>query len=681
MKTIQVSVILCVGLLALAAVLPCAAGTFKDRDGATHSWSVDETHALIWEGKPYMPFGVIFEPRVLSQGLTDENWKADEEDVQAFKLAGINDIVIRPAKGLSAATPEAFQKVIDGLEANGLRYGIEVYEPVSTAVVGYVVQPTVNRVDNASAVADASFDFPEADVAIYALCDGRTGEVRDFGRVSVSGGKAKAPVAAQSGTTTVLLYYPRQAASVTGLWSVWNGYDQHRDKLLPFLSQLKFGKGFRLFLDPFGDTFGIRSDNEFMVPTSTIFRYEFAKWLSQKYSSPGDLNIAWAILKHDVLSFDEASRMIPLWQQGRGAPLIYDDGAAKAYPVDAFRSAVWIDLFEFRAASVRSYMDLMADVLKRVAADVPVIYSANGLNGLYQASGVIGYDGIAVPGEGTSAQLFQAAGKTLSMAESASRHIWMISRLRPSGNVYEKKSDLFSSLNAVHDLGAKGFLVSDAKGSGADAANLVSWLGEYANLSVNDKNYAAYRPRVVYYPQNTINAGIKKLSTGAWWLPSLTTGQDLYLGKLFAGYAYNDPRKMDAFVCIWSLKGQQTIHLVSEKPITVTAASGQVTEVKPKKNHVEFAVGEEPLFARGIPEDQFLPIEVVAEAMQDLLDAITRGEQKRMDVYDYKTKMRQSADMLAHDQLALALDLLHEATTDLNRRLRGLEIMPGAGAQ
>ena len=676
MRSKHLFVILCL----LAAAIPSRAGTFKDRDGATHPWDVDQTHTLIWEGSPYMPFGVVFEPRYLSLGQTDENWNADAEDIQAFKLAGINDIVVRPAKGLSAAPTEAVQRFIDMLESSGLRYGIEVYEPINAPISGYVIQPTVNRVDGVIG-GEVTRDIKDADFAIYAVCDARTGEVKDFGREAVSDGQVKIRLATQTGATHVMLFYPRRSIADGSLFNVWNAYDSHRDRMISYLTKLKFGKGLRFFIDPFTENIGITGDVDSLVPTSTMFRYEYAIWLSKKYSSPGDLNIAWAILKHDITSFDEAARLIPLWREGRGTPIVYDDGTANTYPVDALRSLMWADFRDFRAASVRSYMDAMADVMKRVAADVPVIYSANGLNGMFQTSGAVGYDGLAVPGSGNGNDLFDAAGKTLSMAEGSSRRVWIVSRLKPSGNAYEKKQDLFAAMNAVHDLGVKGFLVSDARGSGVEGANLISWLGEYAKLSVDDKAYAAYRPRVVYYPQNVMRTKMKKLSTGAWWLPSLTFGRDLYLGDSFAGYAYNDPRKVDTFVCVWSLKGAQTIHLVADKPITVTTASGSVMEIKPKKDRIEFPVGEEPLFVRGMSEEQFLPVEVVAEAMQDLLDTIGRAELKRMDTGEYKAKLRNAAEMLNRNQLTLALDLLHETTDDLSRRLRGLEIMPGAGAE
>ena len=678
MRNLQVLVILSVILCLLCAGMPASAGTFKDRDGATHSWDIDDGHTLVWEKSPYMPFAVIFEPRYLTSAQTDENWTADEQDIQAFKLAGITDILLKPGKGVSAVPPAALQRVLDMLEANGLHYGVEISNPVDAPFVGYLIQPTVNRVDGIDASGPVAKDLPGAEVAIYALCDAHTGEVKEFGREVIAGAQIKIPVTVRTGESHVMLFYPKKAVAGGSLFNVWNGFDGYRDRLTLYLSQIKFGKGLRFFADPFTENFGISGEVENLIPTSTLFRFEYATWLSKKYSSPGDLNIAWGILKHDITSFDEASRLIPLWNEGRGAPLIYDDGMAKAYPVDALKSAIWSDFREFRAASVRTYMDAMADVLKRTAADVPVIYTANGLDSIYQPSGAIGYDGLAAPGS-DGAGLVLAAGHALSLAEGSSRKMWIVSRLKPSGAAYPKKQDLFTALNGAHNLGAKGVLVSDAQG--VEGANLISWLAEYASLSAGDKVYAAYQPHAIYYPQNAMRAVARRLSNGSWWLPSLAVGNDLYLGKSFAGYSINDSKRLDAYVCIWSLKGTQVIHLVTDRAITVTNASDVRTEVKSKKGRVEYPVTEEPVFIRGIPEEQFLPVEVVAEAIQDLQNAIARAEQKRMDTSDYKTKLRDAQAMPNANQLMLSLDLVHGAADEIAHRMRGLDIMPGAGLE
>ena len=667
-------------IIVCAAVVPSMAGTFNDRDGGSHPWTVDGTHALVWDGKPYVPFGIVFEPRYLVEGQTDANWIADEQDIQAFKLAGVTDIIIRPSKGLTTIPAEAVQRVMDLLEKNGLRYGLELYDPDYAPLLGYVIEPTSNRVDGVSTSGEVSHRFPDADEAIYALVDAKTGELRDYGRKTITDGQISAPVIVRNGAVHVMLFYPRKAVPSANLFDLWRGFDQHRDRLIVTLKQIKFGPGLRFFIDPFGENFSIGHQSDGVIPTSTAFRFEYAAWLTKKYNSPGDLNIAWGVLKHDINSFDEATRLIPLWRDGRGAAVVYDDGMSKAYPADAAHSAIWSDLKEFRAYSVRSYMDAMADVAKRVSADVPVIYSANGLQPIFQASGDIGYDGLVMPDAETNAALITSAGQALSLAESSKRHMWLVSHLRPAGGVYGKKQDLFAAMNTSHDLGAKGFFVDDARGNGVDGADLVAWLAEYAGLSGNDKLYATYKPRVVYYPDGVAHAGIRKLANGSWWLPSLVPGTNLNMGADYAGYAVTDPQTYDTTICVWSLSGTKTLHLAGDNAITVITSSGSTTTIKPRKGRLEFPVGTEPVFVHGMTPEQFMPVEIVVDAVTELEKLIAVADQKHLDTSDYKSKLKDAKAMLGRNQLGLCLDLVNEVKSEINLRLKGLQLVPSMGS-
>lgn len=684
MKIFQMLAIILISVSMLVVSTASFARTFRDCEGTAHSWTVDEAHALVWEGAPYIPFGIVFVPKYLTSGQTDENWTADEQDVASFKLAGVTDVVVKPGKGMTSVPVEAFQRIIDLLEANELRYGVELYDPEYAPMSGYVIEPTVNRAEGIRSSGQVTRSFPDAKTALYALCDARTGEIESAGREAVMNGEVTVYVAPRTSTNHILLFYPQKAiaggSEEGGLFDVWSDFDVHRDRLVWYLSRLNFGKGLRFFIDPFTENIGMEGEAESLIPTSPAFRFEYAAWLSKKYGTPRDLNISWGILQHDVGSFEEATRLIPLWRSGRGAAVVYDDGTAKKYPVDAAKSGIWVDFLEFRASSVRAYMDAAADVVKRFAADVPMVYTATGLQPFFQTSGSVGYDGLAVPAAGGEAMV-ESAGRVLSLAESSSRKMWIISRLKPAGAAYVKKEDLFADINTIRDLGAKGFIVNDVRRSAIEGANLLTWLAEYSSLSGGDKQFASYRPRAIYYPDGIAHASVTRLSNGAWWLPALLKGYSLYLGSSLAGYVVADSKRPGADIHIWSLEGTRTIRLVSSQAVTVTQISGDTTEVKPKKGRVALTVGEEPILVQGIAPDQFLPVEVVAEAMQGLEEAISRAERKKMDASDYKAKLKDAKAMLDKNHLMLALSLVQEARNEINRRMRGLEVMPASSGE
>ena len=620
-----------------------------------------------------MPFAVQFEPRYLAE-QTDENLKADSEDIQSFKLAGATDVVIKPSKGISAVPPEAFQKIVDLLETEGLRYGIEMYDPPYAPLPGYVIEPTVNRSAGVQTSGDFHYKFPGATSLVYVICDARTGEVKGAGQETVTNGEVTIHIALRSPGEHIVLLYPLDLISPDhgGLFDFWTDFDNHRDHLVWYLKQIKFGKGLRFLIDPFTEDLGVRAEAEGLVPVSPAFRFEYAAWLSRKYGAIGDLRTAWGILQHDVASFEEAARLVPLWRKSRGAPVVHDDGTTRKYPVDATKTAIWSDLEEFRGVSVRSYIDSLADAIKRTAADVPVVITATGLHPFLQTTGSVGFDGLACPGGKSEVN----AGQAFALADQSSRQMWLISRLKPAGEAFMSKDELFSAVNLPRDLGAKGFIARDQKG--INGANLIAWLGEYSALTANDSSYASFRPQAIYYPLEVAHASIRRLSNGSWWLPSLAKGSNLYMGEGFAGYVV-DGTGTKPEVYVWSLKGPQVIHLVSQLPVTITNVAGAMTELKPKKGRVEINLSEEPLQVQGIIAEEFLPVEVVAKAVQDLKKLIATAEQKRMDASDYAKRLKYAQTMLDKNQLALCLALVQETTQELSQRLRGLDVMPGAG--
>jgi hypothetical protein len=670
----------CIFILAVfifASAFACA-GTFKDRDGTTHSWYISNAHVLVWDDLPYIPFGVVFEPKYLSDGQSDENLKIDEESVQAFKLAGIKDVIVRSSKGITSCPVSALQKIIDLLEESGLRYGVDLYDPPYTPINGYVVQPAVNRVDGITGPGSFSQVFVGSKNAIFVVCDAKTAEIKQVGQVSTSNGEATVQVQVPEGGNYVLLFYPFQTVDIseTTLPDIWSDYDHHRDKLVAHLRQIKFGKGLRFFYDPFGSTFGISGLAENLIPSSTIFRIEYASWLSRRYRYPRELSDSWGILRYNVTSFEEAARLIPLWNTGRGVPAVYDPESKRTFEVNVSQSAIWKDFQAFRAESIRRYMDAISDVLKRLIADVPVVYTATGLQPIFQATNSFGFDGLCVPPTNDADLLAVAAGNVFSLADNSERGIWIVSRIGSKDAVFRQKEELFKTINTLHSLGAKGFFLNDVGGTGVSSADLLVWLAEYMSLSVEDKQFIAYVPKAVYYPKTLALGKIKRISTNVWWLPSLKPGFEREVGSSFAAYVFGEPRSPESEVYIWSLSGTKTITLVTGNSVTVTNVNGDVTEYHPKKGRVQFVVGEEPVQVKGVSAEYFLPIEAVEEKIKEFEVLIEKAEAKRMDAGQYRRNLKLAREQLSKNQIGLCWDLIQTSINELSLRMRGLENTP-----
>src|SRR5688572_17408681 len=63
-------------------------GTFRDREDKPHAWSIDRSHLLVWDGKPYAPAGVVFHSAYLA-GPSEAALKQDAAELDRLKSAGV----------------------------------------------------------------------------------------------------------------------------------------------------------------------------------------------------------------------------------------------------------------------------------------------------------------------------------------------------------------------------------------------------------------------------------------------------------------------------------------------------------------------------------------------------------------------------------------------------------------
>ena len=121
-------------------------GTFRDAKGTAHPWSITQAHALLWGGTPYVPVGGTFTPASWAADASADAWNADKQSLDNWKSHGVLDICLDAGSvGLTQVPPDRVQRVIDYLDANGFRYGIEVADFPKDPLVGYVVKPGVYR--------------------------------------------------------------------------------------------------------------------------------------------------------------------------------------------------------------------------------------------------------------------------------------------------------------------------------------------------------------------------------------------------------------------------------------------------------------------------------------------------------------------------------------------------------
>lgn len=153
-----------------------ASGSFTDKAGAVHRWTVNPSHMLIWDGTPYVPSGIRWKPASLANSADDAAaWTEDQADLARIKEHGVRDIIVDPGVSLAVAAPERIQRLLDHLDASGFRYGLAFGEGVRTELRGTVVNPAAYRISNLTAGDEAAWDLAGADSAYFVIADARDG--------------------------------------------------------------------------------------------------------------------------------------------------------------------------------------------------------------------------------------------------------------------------------------------------------------------------------------------------------------------------------------------------------------------------------------------------------------------------------------------------------------------------
>jgi hypothetical protein len=255
-------------------------------------------------------------------------------------------------------------------------------------LIGYVVRPGAYRRANVIAPEGDTLRFSVADLgsSLFFAVAQASGEVIASGEATIVADGARVRVPPSTSEVAVFLV-PEKIFLGTrrgvGLPNLWDGFDVYRDKLLVHLSQIKFGPGFRFFIDALGPDLWPRGEAERLLPTSAAFRAEWSAWLKRRYRSMEICVAPGVWMGPRSQPWTRPPRSCPLWSGGKGLPAYHNRGTQQRVPAEAARSAFWTDLNAFKAESVQGYMNSIADVLKREIADVPVVFRASGDSPLF----------------------------------------------------------------------------------------------------------------------------------------------------------------------------------------------------------------------------------------------------------------------------------------------------------
>lgn len=564
-----------------------AGGTFTDKTGAKHVWSITGSHALVWDNQPYLPVGGCFYPASLSSDQP-QSWDRDTATLKELKSRGISDVLVVPDVSLPDTSPARMQRLVDFLDSNDFRYGVSFGKGIPDPLVGTVVKPASYK-GYPDVSLTASWQTPNADSALLILAETTTGhnEVAKHTLVKMTDNNLTVSVEAPATVGKVVPYlYPHKSVpsgTRGSIPDIWSGYDTYRDRLLTYFSVVKPGKGFRFFLDPLGAQLSLSDETDYLVPDSKAFLLEWESYIRTTYPNVEDAYHSWGLEEASALTPKELARLIPLWANDVSIPYMYDPTTKKTLRLaDALQCHWWLDFLACRNKGVQYYMNSLANVLKHQVADVPVVYNWTMNHPIFinsEKSG--GFDGLGISANLRGTRLVnRIAVPAYSEVEQCSRRIWYIEAsagpeidadptvpdTSSPGIPFGSQGVVTQEVTDLRRTGLKGFFPGSFRNDTANngrndwlrTPNALDWLREAGTSVAADSHAAEFAPTVLPYPiGNPGPAMIGPIgNTGALWIPTFEQGRTHDWWPAFSGYTIDVSSDQNPETVVVSLHGK-----------------------------------------------------------------------------------------------------------------------------
>lgn len=492
---------------------PLSWGRYESAEGTSHFWRTTESGAMIWDGFPFMPTGVMVRTRYLDEYSrldpkgNGERWREFAARTRALADAGIEDVyLVTGLRGLAGVPTEAMQRVVDRFEELGLRYGIEIGGTLGDGYEGYLLgtawqlNECIPGRENAIALPPNQFMYGSS--ALVAIYDEATGELVGAQHARLEGNSVSLRIESTPETeghsyslhVTPLVRVPPGAGA--GDVSNEGAFRGRKLAVCQAIEALRFGDGLRFLTNPLSGDPGLPPANVIPAFPST-FSLNLAQWLKTAYGGSVELlRHHWGV--PGIPSFEVAGWLVPA--SGPEAVPLVDSRTGLAFPFDAAGSAYWADLECFRQDVQASALEDMVESVKSVV-DVPVLIEpaagelesvvaddgptavlratrGSGLHNI-SLSPRFGHDGVAIAAPALPNDL-TAAVHAVRLAENRqqARYPWLVAtRIRPTADDLVRGNTIAETLAQVLHWGAAGFYVrwgSDEVGDRA-APDLVDY--------------------------------------------------------------------------------------------------------------------------------------------------------------------------------------------------------------
>lgn len=552
-------------------------------------WSINPNNTLMWEGDAYLPVGV----RVPGQ----------PDAIKLALAAGVTELIVEmPANGVG------WDEAITVLNSAGARWFLAVSSAAPPAL-GTVVEPQGYRVDITGQL-DVDLALPGSEQVLAVVVDKRSSFIRSYGIHETQRGILSERFDSKVELPHVILLYPIVRDLSTP--DFWDGFDAHRDTLLTSLRDHDLGAGFRGVIDPLGSVANFPTPNIRFVPRSPIFAIEMEAFLKEKYGTVQTCIRSWSIGAHDIETFEQLARLVPLWSETKGVESLWDPVKDRLYPSDRNRSTVWTDIRRvIRSAAVNRYGRLVQSIAR--IKEVPVIQTWSGWTGPYD-SPMTGVSGIGLESNAKSINnVIEDASRPLSaVLHGGFNQVLMATALTLDSNSQLTVDDAVLELKG---MGTRGWFFRTTDPT--QLADIVALNKTYRQ----DSSDSQWKPRALLYPEGARDPAIPaRILGGTWMLPSPAAGNRLELGSALSGYYYGG--FPSPYTVIWARSEpiKTKIFLANPEDVSIEALDGSEVIYRSRKDHIEIEIPTVPLIFSGIedvpvPEVSFQEMALMTSAL------------------------------------------------------------------
>ena len=493
---------------------------YAKQNGKTHAWYVNQQHAMMWDGNPYIPIGGMFVSEYIvyfdvnNPVQNKTYWDKDVLALQTMATNGVKDLYINSVSNGSKVPAWAWQHLTNYLESLGFQYGLQFNggSPETDITAAYAIraheaggtfkveQVTQSKTVSMNISTSIMLNFKQAKSTLFMVIDTVTGQVVQSGKgkvatVSSSQFSVSADVVLPTNNAHTVYFIPQIEFSTANLGNIWDKSESIREKLKVLADRIEFGSNIRLFVDPVFNESGIVNWYESMLIDSPAYRSQFVTWMIGKYGQITALNNAWKV-SPALDSFETAARLVPMSTGSASSTwkdvmYLLDPVSGSVYSANAHNGVLWDNFTDFYNTSFLNFNNDVADSMS-VGADIPVVYKHTGLIKKYFINNrlVGGLDGLGGEIYNEDDQVLKLkTGYGYSEAEQSKKTTWfLITETQLEENVnakvtsgkvgYPSKEKMHSNFNSMISAGAKG---------------IFDFLF-YAEHDVRLKNYYTYLP-------------------------------------------------------------------------------------------------------------------------------------------------------------------------------------------